>query len=156
MGFGAKTNSNRLLIRSVYGADLHIGSHVRAYAELINGVAGGSNTFGYQTGFQRKRLDMQQGFLEIKGNLLGAKMGAMGGRQYFVDAPLSMICGINSSQQTLSCGFLIPCCTIDLSGKKQSGKIWQFQGRIQGSRINIIIFHGITWPDNHGIFQTWN
>ncbi|MUH05314.1 alginate export family protein [Commensalibacter melissae] len=90
MGFGAKTNSNRLLIRSVYGADLHIGSHVRAYAELINGVASGSNTFGYQTGFQRKRLDMQQGFLEIKGNLLGAKMGAMGGRQYFVDAPLSM------------------------------------------------------------------
>ncbi len=90
MGFNVKTNANRLLVRSVYGADFHVGSHVRAYAELINGIAGGSNTFGYQTGFQRKRLDMQQGFLEIKGDLLGAKMGAIGGRQYFVDTPLSM------------------------------------------------------------------
>ncbi|CAK7193225.1 hypothetical protein COMNV_01439 [Commensalibacter sp. Nvir] len=91
MGFLGKTDSNRLLMRSLYGADLHLGSHVRAYAEIINAVAGGSNTFGYQTGFQRKRLDLQQGFLELKANILGAKTGVMGGRQFFVDAPPSMI-----------------------------------------------------------------
>lgn len=90
MGLGPKTNANRLLIRSIYGADLHIGSHVRAYAELVNGVAGGSNYFGYQAGTQRKQLELQQGFLELKQNMLGAKMGIMGGRQFFVDAPLSM------------------------------------------------------------------
>lgn len=90
LGYTTKKNSNKLLLRSLYGADLHIGQHVRAYAELINAVAGGSNTFGYQTGFQRKRLDLQQGFLELKANLLGAKMGVMGGRQFFVDAPLSL------------------------------------------------------------------
>lgn len=90
IGYGPTTNSNRLLVRSLYGADLHIGSHVRAYAELVNGVAGGSNQFGYQSGFQRRRLDLQQGFLELKQNMLGAKMGIMGGRQFFVDAPPSM------------------------------------------------------------------
>lgn len=90
MGFTKKTDSNRLLLRSLYGADLHVGSHVRAYAELINAVAGGSNTFGYQTGFQRKRLDLQQGFLELKANLVGAKTGIMGGRQFFLDGPPSI------------------------------------------------------------------
>ncbi|MFS3134975.1 alginate export family protein [Gluconacetobacter sacchari] len=90
MGTAGKTNASRLLLRNLYGADLHLGDHVRAYAEFLWGVAGGSNYYGYQTGIQRERLDLQQGILEVKGKLLGARMGAIGGRQVFLDAPISM------------------------------------------------------------------
>ncbi|GAN54023.1 alginate export family protein [Tanticharoenia sakaeratensis] len=90
MGTAGKTDANRLLLRSQYGADLHLGEHVRAYAEFLYGNAGGSNYYGYQTGTQRERLDLQQGILEVKGTLLGAKTGVMGGRQVFLDAPVSM------------------------------------------------------------------
>ncbi|WP_242010275.1 alginate export family protein [Acetobacter conturbans] len=90
MGTAGKTNANRVLLRNQYGADLHIGQHVRAYAEFLYGNAGGSNYYGYQTGVQRERLDLQQGILEVKGHLLGAKMGVIGGRQVFLDAPVSM------------------------------------------------------------------
>ncbi|MBB3172623.1 hypothetical protein FHR90_000437 [Endobacter medicaginis] len=85
-----KTDASRVLLRSQYGADLHLGQHVHAYAELLNGVAGGSNYYGYNTGIQRQRLDLQQGILEVSGHLLGARMGAIGGRQVFLDAPVSM------------------------------------------------------------------
>ncbi|OUJ12874.1 hypothetical protein HK26_13460 [Acetobacter okinawensis] len=90
MGTAGKTNANRVLLRNMYGADLHLGEHVRAYAEFLWGVAGGSNYYGYQAGTQRQRLDLQQGILEVKGQLLGARMGVIGGRQVFVDAPVSM------------------------------------------------------------------
>ncbi|ARW49163.1 MULTISPECIES: alginate export family protein [Acetobacter] len=102
MGTAGKTNANRVLLRNQYGADLHIGEHIRAYAEFLWGVAGGSNYYGYQTGVQRERLDLQQGILEVKGNLLGAKMGAIGGRQVFLDAPLSMQSSrdLTNAQQT--------------------------------------------------------
>lgn len=90
MGTAGKTNANRVLLRNMYGADLHLGEHVRAYAEFLWGVAGGSNYYGYQAGTQRERLDLQQGILEVKGQFLGARMGVIGGRQVFVDAPVSM------------------------------------------------------------------
>ncbi|KXV70257.1 hypothetical protein AD951_03390 [Acetobacter malorum] len=89
-GQAGKTNASRVLLRNQYGADLHLGEHVRAYAEFLYGVAGGSNTYGYQTGAQRESLDLQQGILEVKGRLLGAQMGVIGGRQVFLDAPVSM------------------------------------------------------------------
>lgn len=88
MGTAGKTNASRILLRNQYGADLHLGKHVRAYAEFLWGVAGGSNYYGYQTGVQRERLDLQQGILEVKGHLLGAKMGVIGGRQVFLGGPL--------------------------------------------------------------------
>ncbi|NHO34229.1 alginate export family protein [Acetobacter fallax] len=102
MGTAGKTNASRVLLRSQYGADLHVGEHVRAYAEFLWGVAGGSNYYGYQTGAQRERLDLQQGILEVKGNLLGAKMGVIGGRQVFLDAPVSMQSArdLTNAQQT--------------------------------------------------------
>ncbi|ATU73323.1 hypothetical protein SXCC_03521 [Gluconacetobacter sp. SXCC-1] len=90
MGTAGKTNASRVLLRSQYGADLHLGEHVRAYAEFLWGEAGGSNYYGYQTGVQRERLDLQQGILEVKGRMLGARMGVIGGRQIFLDAPVSM------------------------------------------------------------------
>lgn len=90
LGQAGNTNASRVLLRNQYGADLHLGEHVRAYAEFLYGVAGGSNTYGYQTGAQRESLDLQQGILEVKGNLLGTQMGVIGGRQIFLDAPVSM------------------------------------------------------------------
>ncbi|MBS0986461.1 alginate export family protein [Acetobacter thailandicus] len=83
-------DASRILLRNQYGADLHLGTHVRIYVELLNAEAGGTNSYGYQLGTQRERLDMQQGFFEVKGNLLGAHVGAMGGRQLFLDAPVTM------------------------------------------------------------------
>ncbi|MCG4261817.1 alginate export family protein [Acetobacter senegalensis] len=90
MGTAGKTDASRILLRNQYGADLHLGDHVRAYAEFLWGVAGGSNYYGYQNGVQRERLDLQQGILEVKGRMLGAKMGVIGGRQIFLDAPVTM------------------------------------------------------------------
>ena len=90
MGTAGVSNSSMVLLRNQYAGDLHLGSHVRVYAELINAEAGGSNSYGYQAGTQRERLDLQQGFVELKGQLLGAHMGVMGGRQLFLDAPTSM------------------------------------------------------------------
>lgn len=102
MGTAGKTDANRVLLRNLYGADLHLGEHIRAYAEFLYGVAGGSNTYGYQTGVQRERLDLQQGILEIKGNLLGAKAGVIGGRQVFLDTPVFMQSArdLTNAQQT--------------------------------------------------------
>ena len=102
MGTAGKTNANRILLRNLYGADLHLGEHVRAYAEFLYGVAGGSNTYGYQTGVQRERLDLQQGILEVKGNILGAKAGVIGGRQVFLDTPVFMQSArdLTNAQQT--------------------------------------------------------
>ncbi|MFT8953271.1 MAG: alginate export family protein [Gluconobacter sp.] len=102
MGTAGKTNANRVLLRNLYGADLHLGAHIRAYAEFLYGVAGGSNTYGYQTGVQRERLDLQQGILEVKGNLLGAKAGVIGGRQVFLDTPVFMQSArdLTNAQQT--------------------------------------------------------
>lgn len=90
MGTAGKTNASRLLLRSQYGADLSVGKHVRAYAEFLQAFAGGAHYYGYQSGTQRVRLDLQQGILEIRGTVLGAKAGVIGGRQVFLDAPVSM------------------------------------------------------------------
>lgn len=102
MGTAGKTDASRLLLRSQYGADLHIGKHVRVYAELLQALAGGSNYYGYQTGIQRERLDLQQGILEIRGTVLGTKAGVIGGRQVFLDAPVSMQSArdLTNAQQT--------------------------------------------------------
>jgi hypothetical protein len=87
LGTQTPADSDRLLVRSLVGADLHLGSHVRTYLELANGIAGGHRYYGYTAGNQRTRLDLQQGFLELSGTLFGAKAGVIGGRQVFLDAP---------------------------------------------------------------------
>ena len=79
-------DSGRMTVRGLYGADLHLGEHVRLYAELVNGDAAGWAGYGYNTTY-RKRLDLQQGFVEAKAKLLGARTGVMLGRQSFLDAP---------------------------------------------------------------------
>nr|WP_243444557.1 alginate export family protein [Acetobacter persici] len=88
-GFGTikKDPAYRSTLRWNAGADLHLGEHVRLYGELMSGQAGGINYYGYTGGRWRSKLDAQQAFLEVKGHLLGANMGAMIGRMSFLDAP---------------------------------------------------------------------
>ncbi|NLI25823.1 MAG: alginate export family protein [Acetobacter sp.] len=88
-GFGTlrKSPALRATYRWTGGADLHLGKHVRLYGELLSAQAGGSNYFGYAGGRWRSKLDAQQAFIEIKGDVLGAKTGIMVGRMAFLDAP---------------------------------------------------------------------
>jgi len=79
-------DSGRMTLQSIYGADLHLGQHVRLYGEVINASAGGWGGYGYTAGY-RTRLDLQQAFVEFNGRLFGAKSGLMLGRMDFADAP---------------------------------------------------------------------
>ncbi|AEI38162.1 alginate export family protein [Zymomonas mobilis] len=90
LGFQKISNSGRFTIRNLYGADLHVGDHLRFFAQLINADASGWNTYGYDSTY-RKNLDLQQAFAEIRGNVLGAKAGFIVGRQQFLDAPSYML-----------------------------------------------------------------
>ncbi|QDH16834.1 alginate export family protein [Swingsia samuiensis] len=86
LGRSGKANSGRIGVRNLLGADLHLGEHVRFFGQLINGDAGGWKGYGYGSTF-RKRLDLQQGFVELKAKMMGAKTGFIFGRQQFLDAP---------------------------------------------------------------------
>jgi hypothetical protein len=86
LGSKGHPGSGRFGVRNLYGADLHLGSHVRVFGQLINADAAGWNAYGYNDTY-RKRLDLQQAFVEFRENLLGAKTGFMFGRQQFLDAP---------------------------------------------------------------------
>ncbi|MFT8722831.1 MAG: alginate export family protein [Acetobacter malorum] len=82
-----KDPAYRSTLRWNAGADLHLGEHVRLYGELMSAQAGGINYYGYAGGRWRSKLDAQQAFVEVKGHMLGATMGAMVGRMSFLDAP---------------------------------------------------------------------
>ena len=86
MGTQKPNDSGRMTLRGIYGADLHLGDHLRFYGELINGDAGGWNGYGYGSTY-RKRLDLQQAFVEAKARVLDARTGIILGRQSFLDAP---------------------------------------------------------------------
>ncbi|MBS1071127.1 alginate export family protein [Gluconobacter cerinus] len=90
LGRSGKAQSGRFGIRNLIGADLHLGEHVRFFGQLINADAGGWKGFGYGSTY-RKRLDLQQGFVELKGKVAGAQTGFMFGRQQFLDAPSYML-----------------------------------------------------------------
>ena len=76
----------KVTLRSIYGADLHVGPNFRVYGELINGDAGGIRPYGYSQGYTT-RLDLLQAFGELKGHFLGAVNGLAIGRMQFLDAP---------------------------------------------------------------------
>ena len=86
LGASGHPGSGRFTARNLYGADLHLGSHIRLFGQLINGDAAGWNGYGYGTTY-RKKLDAQQAFIEITENMFGAKTGFLFGRQQFLDAP---------------------------------------------------------------------
>ncbi|AHI26618.1 hypothetical protein BGC31_08065 [Komagataeibacter xylinus] len=86
LGAAHVADSGRFTVRNLYGADLHLGAHVRLYGELVNADAGGWRPYGYGDTY-RKQLDAQQVFIEVKGHVAGAKAGFMFGRQAFLDMP---------------------------------------------------------------------
>ena len=90
LGTQKPSDSGRFTIRNLYGADLHIGPHLRFFGQLVNADAGGWGGYGYGSTY-RKRLDAQQAFIETRWTMLGAKSGFMFGRQQFLDAPSYII-----------------------------------------------------------------
>ncbi|CAI9122149.1 alginate export family protein [Brytella acorum] len=95
------SGSGRFGVRNLYGADLHLGEHIRVFGQLINADAGGWGGYGYNATF-RKRLDLQQAFIEGRGRLLGAQSGIMLGRQEFLDAPSYILYMRNTPNVPLS------------------------------------------------------
>lgn len=69
-----------MLFRHIYGADLHLGAHVRAYAELASGQVNGRD-IGPQPPRQRNDLALQQAFVEVSAPLGDATVSLRGGRQ---------------------------------------------------------------------------
>ncbi|WP_029603397.1 alginate export family protein [Kozakia baliensis] len=86
LGTRGAPGSGRFGVRNLYGADLHLGRHVRLFGQLINADSGGWAGYGYNSTY-RKRLDLQQAFIELSGMFAGAKSGLIFGRQQFLDAP---------------------------------------------------------------------
>lgn len=66
--------------RHIYGADLHLGSHVRAYGELASGQMGGRD-IGPQPPRQRNDLAVQQAFVEVSAPVGDGLLSVRGGRQ---------------------------------------------------------------------------
>jgi hypothetical protein len=91
-GLKQRQNPDQELLRSVVGADLHLGDHFRIYGELGSDQQWGANkSFGSTSTVvspvYRNDVLVQQLFGEVRGNLAGATMGAMVGRQEFQDGP---------------------------------------------------------------------
>jgi len=70
--------------RIVGGADLHIGSHFRAYGELAHGGISGVN-IGVPVTTNRNDLIVLQSFVEARAKVEGIDVGARLGRQTFTD-----------------------------------------------------------------------
>lgn len=83
-------NSGRFAVRNLWSADLHLGSHIRFFGQLINADAGGWKPYGYDGTF-RKTIDAQQAFIELNGHVFGGNAGLIFGRQQFLDAPDYML-----------------------------------------------------------------
>lgn len=66
--------------RHIYGADLHLGSHVRVYGELASGQIEGRD-IGPQPPRQRNDLAVQQAFVEVGAPLGDGTLSLRGGRQ---------------------------------------------------------------------------
>ena len=92
LGAVGKSHTYLSNLRTNLGADLHLGEHVRFYGELMSGQATGGNKFGYNARW-RNRVDAQQAFVEVRGHMLGATMGAMIGRMTFLDVPPNISAG---------------------------------------------------------------
>lgn len=89
-GLRAGRDQDQFLLRSVVGADLHLGEHVRLYGELNSSQATGANP-GVVNGNFRNDLIAQQAFVEVRGTIAGVKVGAIGGRQEFADGPPNLV-----------------------------------------------------------------
>jgi hypothetical protein len=74
------------ITRIVGGADLHVGPHFRAYAEIVHGGLSGVR-LGTPVSTLRDDLAVQQAFVEGNFEVGGVALGARYGRQEFTDGP---------------------------------------------------------------------
>ena len=72
--------------RLVAGADLHVGPHIRAFAEIAHGGISGVE-LGAPAATLRNDLVLQQAFVEGDVEVDGVAIGARYGRQEFTDGP---------------------------------------------------------------------
>ena len=73
-------HQNDLYFRHLYGADVHLGDHFRAFVSLNSGQQGGSN-YGQTSPNNRDDLAVQQAFGEVMGTIGGVQTGLRVGRQ---------------------------------------------------------------------------
>ena len=78
--FADPKHQNILYFRHLYGADVHLGENVRAFASLNSGQVGGHN-YGTPASVNRNDLVIQQAFGEVMGSVGGAQAGLRVGRQ---------------------------------------------------------------------------
>ncbi len=86
----AGPNRNQFLSRTVLGADLHVGTHVRFYAEVATGQFFGANK-GPVTGTLENEALLNQAFVDLTAPIAGGMAGVRIGRQEFSDGPSLLI-----------------------------------------------------------------
>lgn len=74
------------IARIVGGADLHVGTHFRAYAELAHAGISGRN-IGTPSGYLDNTAIVQQSFVDATAKVAGVKLGVRYGRQTYADGP---------------------------------------------------------------------
>ena len=82
-GFRKPEHQNNISTRESAGADLHLGEHLRLYADLESGQVGGAN-FGTPPPVNRNDLTALQAFAEAYTRVDGAIVGVRAGRQEMV------------------------------------------------------------------------
>ncbi|WP_445193730.1 alginate export family protein [Sphingomonas sp. Tas61C01] len=83
-------DQDQFLVRTVIGADVHLGRNLRVYGELNSAQVFGANPLAI-TPNQRNALFVQQLFAEASGTIGGTLLGARVGRQEFMDGPPILI-----------------------------------------------------------------
>lgn len=89
-GLRGGRDQDQFLIRTVIGADLHLGRHLRVYGELNSAQVFGANPLAILPN-QRNGLFVQQLFAEASGTIDDTLVGARVGRQEFMDGPPILI-----------------------------------------------------------------
>ena len=88
-GLRAGSSQQQWLYRGFFGADLHLGDHVRVYGELAHGSVDGRNT-GKPVNLNNDAI-LQQAFVDFSGARNGVQTGVRIGRQDFSDGPIQLV-----------------------------------------------------------------
>jgi hypothetical protein len=91
----------QILSRTVLGADLHVGPHLRFFAEVETGQFLGANK-GPTSGKLEDHALLNQGFVDLTAPLAGGMAGVRFGRQEFSDGPPLLISTRDSSNLRLT------------------------------------------------------
>lgn len=89
-GLRAAKAQDQELFRNIVGADLHLGQHFRAFAEINSSQVTGHNELTVSTQ-QRNDAVLEQAFAEVRGEAFGTSVSVRGGTQEFSDGPPNII-----------------------------------------------------------------